>query len=563
MLATPAGTQPPTTPDGDRQPQPNRPGIAPLTPLQKKLALGISLGVTAIAGIGFAGSYNAVTNLARAKGFGGFSEVFTLGVDLGIAVFLALDLFLAWLRMPYPLLRQIAWVLTGATVCYNAAAAYPDELGMAMHGTIPLLFIGAVEAVRHALGRIADITEDRHIENPPLIRWLVAPASTFRIWRRMRKWHITSYVEAVRHQKEVKVYKAGLRNDYGRMWRTKAPADKLLVLTLAGYGMSVSNAVDLPRKEAAARAEEAHRAQLAEQKAAEARRLEQEAATAEAARIRAAAEAEKQRIAAEARRIAEEADRQRRLAEAREQAELARLQEEQRLAKAKAEAEAQRIAEETEAARRLRAAELDAQQRTIEEQQRLAALKAQADAAAAQAEIDRLAAQTEADRRIELARAKAEEDRIAAEARAAETKRREEDRRRAEAARRLAPRAASASPEPASAPATPGASGSANANGASQSAPASASSTATSRPATSSPRATAPVASANAASGGGIDLEDVVATYQALMERNGKAPSDAVLGEALGVSRSRAQQLRTAAIEAGHTELAKPLRLAS
>jgi biotin operon repressor len=55
----------------------------------------------------------------------------------------------------------------------------------------------------------------------------------------------------------------------------------------------------------------------------------------------------------------------------------------------------------------------------------------------------------------------------------------------------------------------------------------------------------------------------VVAVYQLLEQQLGKAPSDQKLGDALGVSRSRAQQLRTDAVNAGHTQLAKPMRIAS
>lgn len=59
------------------------------------------------------------------------------------------------------------------------------------------------------------------------------------------------------------------------------------------------------------------------------------------------------------------------------------------------------------------------------------------------------------------------------------------------------------------------------------------------------------------------DLDQVADTYRKLADELGRTPSDAKLADALGVGRSRAQQLRTAAIEAGHTDLAKPLRAAS
>lgn len=59
------------------------------------------------------------------------------------------------------------------------------------------------------------------------------------------------------------------------------------------------------------------------------------------------------------------------------------------------------------------------------------------------------------------------------------------------------------------------------------------------------------------------DLDDVADTYRKLAAALGRAPSDKALADALGVGRSRAQQLRSAAIEAGHGDLAKALRAAS
>ncbi|MFD5574746.1 DUF2637 domain-containing protein, partial [Streptomyces cadmiisoli] len=63
----------------------------------------ITLGTVTIAGIGFAGSYAAVRELAVRKGFGEFSYVFPIGIDAGICVLLALDLLLTWIRIPFPL----------------------------------------------------------------------------------------------------------------------------------------------------------------------------------------------------------------------------------------------------------------------------------------------------------------------------------------------------------------------------------------------------------------------------------------------------------------------------
>src|SRR5262245_45313548 len=79
-------------------------------------------GAVVIAAIGFTGSYAAVRDLALRKGFGWFAGVFPIGVDAGIVVLLALDLLLTWIRMPFPLLRQTAWLLTAATIAFNGAA---------------------------------------------------------------------------------------------------------------------------------------------------------------------------------------------------------------------------------------------------------------------------------------------------------------------------------------------------------------------------------------------------------------------------------------------------------
>ncbi|MGW1044056.1 DUF2637 domain-containing protein, partial [Streptomyces sp. NPDC002547] len=54
-------------------------------------------GAVIIAGIGFAGSYQAVRELAIRKGFGNFAYVFPIGIDAGICVLLALDLLLTWI----------------------------------------------------------------------------------------------------------------------------------------------------------------------------------------------------------------------------------------------------------------------------------------------------------------------------------------------------------------------------------------------------------------------------------------------------------------------------------
>ncbi|MEU6176311.1 DUF2637 domain-containing protein [Streptomyces coeruleorubidus] len=197
-------------------------------------------GAVIIAGIGFAGSYAAVRELALQKGFGNFSYVFPIGIDAGICVLLALDLLLTWIRIPFPLLRQTAWLLTAATIAFNGAAAWPDPLGVGMHAVIPILFVVAVEAARHAIGRIADITADKHMEGVRLTRWLLSPVPTFLLWRRMKLWELRSYDQVIKLEQERLVYQARLRSRFGRAWRRKAPVESLMPLRLARYGVPLA-----------------------------------------------------------------------------------------------------------------------------------------------------------------------------------------------------------------------------------------------------------------------------------------------------------------------------------
>ncbi|NNN36436.1 DUF2637 domain-containing protein [Streptomyces sp. S3(2020)] len=211
-----------------------------LTRTHRVLIGVVVFGAVIIAGIGFAGSYAAVRELAIQKGFGNFSYVFPIGIDAGICVLLALDLLLTWIRIPFPLLRQTAWLLTAATIAFNGAAAWPDPLGVGMHAVIPILFVVSVEAARHAIGRIADITADKHMEGVRLTRWLLSPLPTFLLWRRMKLWELRSYEQVIKLEQERLVYQARLRSRFGRAWRRKAPVESLMPLRLARYGVPLA-----------------------------------------------------------------------------------------------------------------------------------------------------------------------------------------------------------------------------------------------------------------------------------------------------------------------------------
>ncbi|MFD9621882.1 DUF2637 domain-containing protein [Streptomyces virginiae] len=206
-----------------------------------RVLIGVVVGGgVLVAAIGFIGSYGAVHQLAVEKDFGRFARVFPIGIDLGIGVLLALDLLLTWLRIPFPVLRHIAWLLTAATITFNGAAAWPDPLGVAMHAVIPVLFVVTVEAARHAIGRLADITADKAMDGVRITRWLLSPVPTFKLWRRMKLWELREYEQAVGMEQDRLIYQARLQARYGRFWRRKAPVEAVLPLRLAKLGVPLT-----------------------------------------------------------------------------------------------------------------------------------------------------------------------------------------------------------------------------------------------------------------------------------------------------------------------------------
>jgi hypothetical protein len=252
-----------TTPSGGA-------GRAARKPHRGETALlgAIVTGSGVIASIGFTGSYAAVRRLAVEKGFSWFSYAFPVGVDVGIAVILALDVYLTWKKMAFWPLRMFAWILTAGTIAFNASVSWPDPVGTTMHGLIPILFVIVVEAARHVVRRTAELADDRHMDSIRWWRWVLSPVGTFRLWRRMKLWEIRSYDEVVHLERARVLYRKELRHRYGRKWRSQAPLEALRPLRLASYGIQTPTLLralddtshwDLERLDAAPRSEKDQR----------------------------------------------------------------------------------------------------------------------------------------------------------------------------------------------------------------------------------------------------------------------------------------------------------------
>lgn len=344
-------------PEQDTAPVGPEPDGDPRT--MRLLAVVAGAGGLVLAGIGFTGSYNTLRHLAESKGFGTFSYAFPIGIDAGILVLLALDLYMMRKRMPWPILRWTAHGLTVATVAFNASAAGPvvdDPLAASMHGVIPVLFVIAVEAARHYIGRMADLLAGATpLGSVPLTRWILAPLSTPRLARRMRLYNLPYKAAAAQHQ-QLRIYREGLRQKYDgdqQSWRKAASANEMLPFKLAPFGFSVERALGVPLVEETKRIE--REAQAAVQRAeAEIQRVKTDVQLG-AARIQAEvdkirAEGQMKIAKAEAEREAQ-AEIQR--AEADAQLREAKRQHALKLAEDKASAEAQELADETEKRRTL------------------------------------------------------------------------------------------------------------------------------------------------------------------------------------------------------------------
>ncbi|MEF9908609.1 DUF2637 domain-containing protein (plasmid) [Streptomyces sp. P5-A9] len=245
---------------------PTTPPIAPgarlvgsLTRAQQITAGVIVVAALVLSGIGLYLSFEHVATFAHDRlRFQSLDKarLFTVGVDVGILVLIALDLLLAWLRRPVAWIRYPVWLLTGATVVLNAASAAPPEgawqrmdyiAGFA-HGVVPLLFIVVVEVGKTGVDRIVRPLSDEAAARVPLHRWFLAPGPTFALWRRMRLWDVPTYAEAVQRDQDLRVYRVMLERRYGRNWQRKAPADLRLPLTMAPYGLTIDEALALPRE---------------------------------------------------------------------------------------------------------------------------------------------------------------------------------------------------------------------------------------------------------------------------------------------------------------------------
>ncbi|WHM30783.1 DUF2637 domain-containing protein [Streptomyces sp. BPPL-273] len=211
-------------------PAPDPPAVPPLTRPEMGLA---GIGAAAAAGVGALGLISSFDAVSAAAARWGFGEPWMLpvGIDVAIPVFTLANLLLIRMDMALAWVRFVPWALTLITCGLNVAAGHSLWAKVA-HGTMPLLWVVFSEIGAHIYAVRIGAATGRRMEKVRFSRWLLAPLSTFALWRRMTLWEVTSYADALARERERLLARADLRERYGRAWRRRTPRRERVLLRL-------------------------------------------------------------------------------------------------------------------------------------------------------------------------------------------------------------------------------------------------------------------------------------------------------------------------------------------
>lgn len=187
----------------------------------------LACGLAVLGGIG---SFATVRHLAT-PWFGKQAWIIPVGIDIGILALLAWDLLDEYVGLPWPPLRWTAWAFIAATIYLNVTAAHGSPNAAVMHTAMPVLFITVVEGVRHLIRQSTGLASGTRIERIPAARWILAPRSSFLLFRQMVLWQVTTYYDglALEHRRLQAI--ARLQMEHGHyLWRWRAPLHERLAL---------------------------------------------------------------------------------------------------------------------------------------------------------------------------------------------------------------------------------------------------------------------------------------------------------------------------------------------
>ncbi|MFF2931082.1 DUF2637 domain-containing protein [Streptomyces mirabilis] len=208
----------------------DRATVPPLTTPELWLLGAVAVLAAGVGGLGLASSFEAVSAAGARWGFAS-PWMLPVGIDTAIPVFTAAFLLLIRTDMPLGWVRFVPWALTGVTCWLNIAAGHSLSAKLA-HGTMPLLWVVLSEVAAHVYASRIGAVTGRRMEKIRRSRWLLAPLSTFALWRRMTLWEVTSYTDALGRERERQLARAQLRQQHGRRWRSKTPRPERVLLKL-------------------------------------------------------------------------------------------------------------------------------------------------------------------------------------------------------------------------------------------------------------------------------------------------------------------------------------------
>lgn len=191
-------------------------------------AIGVS--VTIIAAVAFALSFLSVMR-AMQPFFGAASWAVPILLDVAIAALTLISIGLELNELSGRGARLFSRLLVGYTIWANAQDAH-TWVGRGAHCLPPIVFVGMVTIVEGAVRRLVGLSSETRMDKVRTSRWLLAPLATFRLWRRMRLWEITSYKTAVDRTQQQSASRALLREWHGKSWRRSAPRAERLAVRL-------------------------------------------------------------------------------------------------------------------------------------------------------------------------------------------------------------------------------------------------------------------------------------------------------------------------------------------
>jgi hypothetical protein len=193
---------------------------------------GMVAAVAAVAAgvFGFVNSFTAVKNWASKAGFE-YPALVPLMVDMLIPSLGVINCLLIVKNAQPRWLRWMPLAMTGATVYLNVNAGTNLSYKIA-HGFSAAIFALVSEVAMYLFRKRAGIENGTAMGRVRPSRWLLSPVRTFKLWRRMMLWEITSYAHALELEKSRLLLVADLEERFGSKWRKEAPARLLVGLRM-------------------------------------------------------------------------------------------------------------------------------------------------------------------------------------------------------------------------------------------------------------------------------------------------------------------------------------------